>query len=675
MKYEKLTEEKILSIAMSEVEDAQKFFNGTLESEIEENLQYYMGELPRPQRGGSSRYVSQDVWDCVESMKAQLLETFSGNRTVVRFAPNGPQDVEPTRIATEVANYIWSRYNNGYMNTQAIIHNGLTARNGIVKIVWEKKTKKTEEAFAHVTKEQLIALMSAEDVEPTEIEEHADGTVSGKIERSYDASNVSVIVVPPEEFIISSGATSKEDANTIGQRFLKSRSALLKEGFDKKKVAALGKNGDAGADKNNVKQIRTGMSTSDRDNDYQDQVAEFWIYELYKMIDIKGTGTATLHKIICADGVLFDYEEVSSVPYFSFVPLPIPHSFYGANFVARSSHIQNAKTTVTRGILEHTVITNNPRFQVMKGGLKNPRELLDNRVGGIININRPDAIIPLDQPPLNPFAFSVLEKMDADKEDNTGISRLSKGLNKDAISKQNSADMVGELTTLSMQRQKMIARNYAEGFLKDVFLYIYELVINNAGPDFTAEIAGQYVPVDVSGWAERRDAIVEFTIGYQEDEKEFMRYMGFHQALSADPTMAPLYTAEKKYGTLKKALEAKGIRDVDNYLVHPSQAQPPQPDPFMVQDMKNQSMLAEVRMFEAQTTRQKAMMDHQIKMAELELQKLEIASKVAAAADKTELETDKFEHDRKMDVAELAMVKSQQEKGEITASANVNSKG
>lgn len=674
--YKKLTDPEILSIAMGGVGDAGKFFAGTLESEIESNLQYYMGELPAPARAGTSRYVSQDVWDCVESMKAQLLETFSGNRLVVRFSPVGPDDVEPTRIATEVANYVWSRYNNGYMNTQAIIHNGLTARNGIVKIIWEKKERKVEETFSGAQEAQMVSLLSDESVTLDSLDvDPVDGSLSGKITRTYDASNVSVIVVPPEEFIISSGATSKEDANTIGQRFLKSRSDMLEEGFDKKKVAQLGRSGSSSGAHSTVRQVRLGASTDARDNDYQDQVEEFWVYELYKKIDIRGDGVARLHKIICTEGVLFDYEEVDSIPYFAFVPLPIPHSFYGANFVDRSSHIQNAKTTITRGILEHTVITNNPRYQVMKGGLKNPRELLDNRLGGIVNINRPDAITPLQQPAMNQFAFSVLEKMDADKEDNTGISRLSKGLNKDAISKQNSADMVGELTTLSMQRQKMTARNYAEGFLRDVFLYIYELVQKNAGPNYFAEVAGESVQVDVSTWREKKDAIVEFCIGYQEDEKEFTRYLNIHQMLSADPSMGPLYTAEKKYGTLRKALESKGIRDIDNYLVRPEQAQPPQPDPLVMQDLQNQTTLAEVRKFEAETTRMKMEFDHHIAMQELELKKLQIAANVAVSTDKQDLTEKKFEHDRTMDIKEMAMVQEQNAAGNLTAMASVNSKG
>ena len=78
------------------------------------------------------------------------------------------------------------------------------------------------------------------------------------------------------------------------------------------------------------------------------------------------------------------------------------------------------------------MVTNNPRYTVVKGGLTNPRELIDNRVGGIVNVTRPDAIHPMPQASLNPFVFQTIQMLDEDKEDTSGVSRLSQGLNKDA---------------------------------------------------------------------------------------------------------------------------------------------------------------------------------------------------------------------------------------------------
>ena len=149
------------------------------------------------------------------------------------------------------------------------------------------------------------------------------------------------------------------------------------------------------------------------------------------------------------------------------------------------------------------MITNNPRYQVVKGGLTNPRELIDNRVGGIVNVSRPDAIAPMPQAPLNPFIFQTIQMLDDDKEENTGVSRLSQGLNKDAISKQNSAAMVEQLATMSMQRQKIIARNFANSFLKPLYQMIYQLVVENEQEGKIFEVAGDYVPIRPSDWGSR----------------------------------------------------------------------------------------------------------------------------------------------------------------------------
>ena len=90
--------------------------------------------------------------------------------------------------------------------------------------------------------------------------------------------------------------------------------------------------------------------------------------------------------------------------------------FYGSNFADRLCATQNARTVLTRSILDHAVITNSPRYMVTKGGLTNPRELIDNRVGGLVNVTRPDAIAPLPQAPLNPFVFQTLEALDQDED-------------------------------------------------------------------------------------------------------------------------------------------------------------------------------------------------------------------------------------------------------------------
>ena len=151
-----------------------------------------------------------------------------------------------------------------------------------------------------------------------------------------------------------------------------------------------------------------------------------------------------------------------------------------------------------------------------------------------MNVSRPDAISPMPQAPLNPFVFQTLKQLDQDLEDNTGVSRLSQGLNKDAISKQNSAAMIEQLATMSQQRQKIVARHFAS-FVKHLFHEIYSLVVKNEDRQKVVELAGAYVEIDPSTWDEKRDTVVELRLGYGEQDREAQKRLALHSLFTQDP--------------------------------------------------------------------------------------------------------------------------------------------
>jgi hypothetical protein len=122
--------------------------------------------------------------------------------------------------------------------------------------------------------------------------------------------------------------------------------------------------------------------------DLENSSNTYLIYHCYAKLDIDGTGIPKLWYICKCAQVILKKERVSMRPFAAFVPLRKAHSFYGNSFAAKVIPIQNARTVLTRSILDHAVITNNPRYKVVKGGLMNPKELMDNRVGGIVNVTR-----------------------------------------------------------------------------------------------------------------------------------------------------------------------------------------------------------------------------------------------------------------------------------------------
>jgi hypothetical protein len=573
--YSKLEDSDIVVMVENNIKTSVGYYDSEISKERKKVTEYYNATLPRPAHDGNSKFVSQDVYDSVEALKAALLETFAAGNNIVKFAPQNADDVETAEVCSKYTDYVMFRQNDSFEVMNSAIHDGLTARVGVAKVFWDEKEEIIEEEFNDVNQDELDMLLAQDGVELGDSTTNEVGLISGTIVMARDASQVTIQSLAPEEFLIEPQAKSLDDVNFVAHRTRKTLTELREMGYSEELLK------DIGSDHEDV-EVETdpeilarfesiGASRGFDTKGYQDQVRDIMVYECYMMLDKEGTGIAYLYKVCKAGNVILECVEVDRKPFIVFTPLPIPHAFYGSNFASKVIATQNARTILTRSILDHAVITNNPRYMVVKGGLTNPRELIDNRVGGLVNVSRPDAISPMPQAPLNPFIFQTLQMLDEDKEDTTGVSKLSQGLNKDAISKQNSAAMVEQLATMSQQRQKIIARNFANQFLKPLFHEVYRLVVENEQYEKVVDIAGNFVEIDPTSWKEKRDVMVELKLGYGEQERDAAKFMQLHQLFSQDPNLQPMYQMPNRFNMMKEALQKQGILNVEEFLTPPDQ--------------------------------------------------------------------------------------------------------
>jgi hypothetical protein len=658
--YRKLDDDEIVKLVDDNVRTSTGYSSSDLAKEREKVLNYYNGTMPKPSHEGNSRYTSQDVYNAVQSMQAALLETFAAGSRIVRFAPQGPEDVELAAVSTAYCDFQVFRANDGYSVFSSVISDALLARVGVAKVFWQVSEEIDEQEFENLTQDELDMILAEEEVELIDSNTDEIGLVSGTIGITRDTSQVIIEPVAPEEFLIEQQAKSMMDAKFCAHQTRKTLSELRDMGFSEKQLANIGDHEHVDLDtspevlaRHDDLNITKGLDAQG----YQDQVRDVMVIEAYMMVDVEGTGSATLHRILKAGNALLEVEEVDRKPFIAFCPLPIPHSFYGSNFADKLCATQNARTVLTRSILDHAMITNNPRYMVTKGGLTNPRELIDNRVGGLVNVTRPDAIAPMPQASLNPFVFQTLEALDQDAEDLTGVSRLSQGLNKDAISKQNSAAMVEQLTTMSQQRQKIIARNFANQFVKPLFHEVYRLVVENEQQEKVIDISGTFVPIDPRRWKEKRDVMVELKLGYGEQDREAQKMLAIHQLFSQDPALAPMYGLKNRHAMLKKILEQQGILNVDEYLTPPEQIPPPQPDP--VQQMQAQMAAKQLELQERQTgvAEMRAQTDAAVAQAKINLDAEKAAASHALQSDNQDLKEAQFDHKVKIDEGELEVLR------------------
>ena len=663
--YKKLDDDQIVAILDQQIRQSVGYADSKISKERQEVMDHYNAKLPEPTHEGNSSYVSQDVYDTVESAKATLLETFAVGQQSVRFAPQGPDDVELAEIATVYCDHVAYQQNDLFSVKQSLIHDGLTARAGIAKVYWMAQQESSIERIAGLTAAEFDTLIARDGVEIDEVTIDDFGLHSGTLRVFTDTSKICIEAIPPEEFVIEAQAKSLEDAKFCAHVVPKTLSELREMGYSEKIISKIGSHEHVEMETSPEALARHGESSATSStHGYQDQVRSVQVHETFILLDCEGSGVADLYRIVKAGNVLLEKEIINRKPFIPYVPLPTAHNFWGDNFAARVRPTQNAKSVLTRSILDHATTTNVPRYTVVKGALPNPKEIIESRTGGLVNVTRPDAVAPLQQAPLNPFVFQTIKMLDEDKEDNTGVSRLSQGLNKDAISKQNSAEMVDQLATMSQQRQKIMARNFANNFLKPLYKRIYALAIENVTGEQIIEVAGNYVPVTPSEWRSGRDVVVEMHLGGTEKERSAQMHLSLHQILASDPVLSAMYTPQNRYQLMSHVLENNGIKNIADYLTPPDQL-PDQIDP--AQQMQMQMAMKQMEIQERQTAvaELKAQTDSQIAALKLELEKLKADRSFAVQSDGMDLKESQLEHKQFIDTEELKIARTAEDKRAI----------
>jgi hypothetical protein len=628
-----LTDDEILSRVLSKSQDAVGWAQQKRSTELERVAKYLNGEWPKRNSEGSSSFTSQDVYDSVKMQQAQLLEVFATGDHIAKFDPDNQMNVADCLVATEYASYAIFRKNNGYQLFSDVIYNGLTARAGVAKVYWEEKFETTEEKFGPIDEATAYGIAAQEDVDEFDATQDPTGTYSGTLLRKKDCSKVDIDVLMPEEFLIEPLARCVLDASYCAHRTPKTRADLIDMGYDKKLVMSL--------PTDDAKELlfspevlaRTGPTKAAEtyDSAIQSEMDYLVYYESYVRMKIYEDKGVRLYKVCHAGNKLLDKpQEVDKAPFIAYVPLPVPGVFYGDNFAARVVPVQNAKTVLMRGVLDHTAITTNPRYAVVNGGLMNPRELLDNRLGGIVNVRRPDSVAALPQANLNPYIYQTLTLLDAANEKSTGISALSQGLSKDAISTQNSQGLVDNMMKASGQRAKIMARNFANNFLVPLMIEVIRLAILHVKQPEFIEVAGAPLKCDVHLWTDRKTCTVSQHLGYGEKDMAAAELGQGYQMLAKDPALGNMFGPQQRYQLLSDIAKLKSFTRWPAYLDPNAPPVQQQPDPVKVEEAKAKATTAQAAVITAQSAQAKeqrlvieGQQKHELKQGDLVMKALD----------------------------------------------------
>ena len=258
----KLSDEQILAIVDSEVDEGSSFTDSEVSTQRETAMEYFYGEPFGNEEDGRSQVVVTDVQDTIMWMMPSLMRIFTSGKDVVRFAPHGPEDVQVAEQATNYVNHVFYKQNNGFDILYNFFFDALLQKVGIVKHYWEDVEKTTTESYEKLTEQEFSLLQQdeeleivehTEDIKVIEIPDPQTGEMIEVEEISHDvifsrtkiSGKVSIENVPPEEFLINRGAKSLEDFRFVCHRSHKTRGELIEMGFDEDLVDGLAGSGSS----------------------------------------------------------------------------------------------------------------------------------------------------------------------------------------------------------------------------------------------------------------------------------------------------------------------------------------------------------------------------------------------------------------------------------------------
>jgi hypothetical protein len=659
----KMNESELLNFVSSQIEASSGHMNSELSSQREDNMKYYLGEKFGNEIDGRSEIVTTDVRDTIEYIMPSLMRIFTTHNHVAEFEPQGPEDVEMAKQATDYVNYVFSKQNEGFKVLYDVFKDALISKTGIIKHCWEEKQETGTEYYTNLTEIEYQSILANDELEVKELtetiirEEQQDPqtgqmmpavvTYDVTVLRSKVSGQVKIYSVPPEEFLISKKATSIEDAAFVCHRVKKTVSDLILEGYDKKTLDKIPSYSDAEAEYNSERLARFSYDDTDVETDVHSTGADktIWIEECYAKVDFNGDGIAELRKITKGGDYILDNQEIDYLPFSSICPLPIPHKFHGMSVADTVKDVQLIKSTIVRNLLDNMYLTNNARYAVLAGQVELD-DLLTSRPGGIVRMRAPNAVQPLPTPQMQPFAFEMVKYLDQVREERSGVSKMTQGLNPDVLNSHVTSGAVSAATESAMQRIELIARIFAETGIKNVFRCIYQLIQKYEDRQKIVYLNNKFVPLDVSRWKEKLNCTVNVGIGSGSQQTKMQTsasIMQILQSLIQAGMMGQLVTPDNIYNTIKEYIEQAGYKNADQFISNPANMPPPQPK--MSTEEKVAQQKAQVELQKLQLQAQELQIDTQLKAEELKLKKKEAA--VELAIKNKELEIKIAEHQLK----------------------------
>ena len=692
---------RLASIVAALVKDSEKFREDR-SADRQRAVEYYdgtMSDIPHVQ--GRSAVVTRDVRSSIKKVLPSITRTILGNDTVVRYEPVNQDDEESSKQATDYINLIVFPESGGYAVVRNAIFDALLNKNGVIKWWCEEKTDIKASYHTGLDDMEHSVLVGEKDVtvlEHTERQENIGEQIvtvhDVRIIRRVTEKQIKLAAIPPEEFLVHPDALTLDASPIVGECVKLRRTDLVAMGYDKGLVWSFAKASSNDAEGMAEKESR--RNTVDEQDELEIALEEVDFYDLCVRVDFDGDGIAELRRVVFAGGLgeknLLENEYWDEVNYADIIAEARPHQREGQSVAEDLIPIQRIKTVLLRQTMDNLYWQNMPQPIVQDDMIINAEAVLNPsfgkpiRVKAGVNVN--DAIGYNRVPFMADKSYAMMEYLDGQASDTTGINDASSGLAPDALQ-----NMTAKATALLEQggigQIELMVRTIAEG-LKRVFRGLLRLTIQHQDKPRMVKLRNQWVTFDPRAWNAGMDATVNTGLGAGTRERDMMvmgQVIGLQEkAFAAFGPDNPFVKPDNFYNAAAKMLEAAGLRSAEPYLTQPD----PQEVAAQLEKLRNKpnpeqmKIQAQMQLEQAKMTanrdKEMAQMQADAHIKNIELEKESIGRREQLEADATrEAMKIEFEREKLSSTERLKMYELQQQRDlkilEMNAAAMAKSTG
>lgn len=596
----KMSETDLIGLIEQQEQQAHGYYGGDLGEQRADAIDRYLGRQYGDELEGRSSVVDTSIRDTVEWVMPQLLRVFMSGDEVCKFEAESVEDEESAKLETSYLNWIAMERNEAFMTLSAWFRDALLAKNGYVKVYWDKDESVLMEGYVGKTDDELAFLMQDAEVEIVEHSSYPDpmaammpppvDPMTGapvpmppmmlhdvKVRRTRPTETARYEAVPPEEMLISKKHrhVSLRDCQYVCHRRLMTISELREMGYKIDADEATGQDID-GQSLEEIARDRFDGQLVERDDLSDESLREVTYREIYMRCDYNGDGKAELRRICMAGRKVLHNEETDLVPFAAITPIPFPHRHHGISYHDILREISAIKTSIIRQFLDNLYLSNNVRIGADDTNVSMD-DLLTVKPGGIVRtIGSPhDKLMPLIVPSIGAQALQGIQYVDGWKENATGINAYYQGLDPNALNK--TATGINQLMSASMARTEAIARSFADG-VKELFQLLHAITLKHATKAEKIKLDNKWVAIDPREWRSRKNLKVSVGLGTGSKEAQAqqlqaliaMQYQGLQIGVVKPEH---IYKSQTRYANLL------GYRNADEFFADPSQQPKPQGPP------------------------------------------------------------------------------------------------